>query len=108
MEVCLVSKQGYDDVGCEYFFFHAEDDIRDYKLTGVQTCALPISTSTRASTPRGSSPSRSRTRPPTRCATASPQIGSASCRDRGSVMWVAESMRKIIVSQDTHTGVIIP
>src|SRR5256885_6682461 len=26
--------------GC--FFFQAEDGIRDYKVTGVQTCALPI------------------------------------------------------------------
>src|SRR6266446_8114640 len=26
-----------------YFFFQAEDGIRDYKVTGVQTCALPIS-----------------------------------------------------------------
>src|SRR5256885_96215 len=25
-----------------YFFFQAEDGIRDYKVTGVQTCALPI------------------------------------------------------------------
>src|SRR5256885_2877422 len=27
----------------EFFFFQAEDGIRDYKVTGVQTCALPIS-----------------------------------------------------------------
>ena len=26
--------------GC--FFFQAEDGIRDYDVTGVQTCALPI------------------------------------------------------------------
>src|SRR5256885_141814 len=26
----------------EFFFFQAEDGIRDYKVTGVQTCALPI------------------------------------------------------------------
>src|SRR2546421_1897031 len=30
-------------VGSVVFFFQAEDGIRDYKLTGVQTCALPIS-----------------------------------------------------------------
>src|SRR5690606_40541529 len=24
------------------FFFHAEDGIRDFHVTGVQTCALPI------------------------------------------------------------------
>src|ERR1039457_2196970 len=28
---------------CHRFFFQAEDGIRDYKVTGVQTCALPIS-----------------------------------------------------------------
>src|SRR5256885_8635006 len=27
---------------CCFFFFQAEDGIRDYKVTGVQTCALPI------------------------------------------------------------------
>src|SRR5256885_16567969 len=31
------------DVGMlRFFFFQAEDGIRDYKVTGVQTCALPI------------------------------------------------------------------
>src|SRR5438874_2911525 len=28
---------------CYYFFFQAEDGIRDLYVTGVQTCALPIS-----------------------------------------------------------------
>ena len=28
---------------CCYFFFQAEDGIRGYDVTGVQTCALPIS-----------------------------------------------------------------
>src|SRR5215467_11952370 len=33
-----------DDWEClVFFFFQAEDGIRDYKVTGVQTCALPIS-----------------------------------------------------------------
>src|SRR5688500_19279909 len=34
-----------EDVVCGsllLFFFQAEDGIRDYKVTGVQTCALPI------------------------------------------------------------------
>src|SRR5256885_3741679 len=30
-----------------FFFFQAEDGIRDYKVTGVQTCALPISARSR-------------------------------------------------------------
>src|SRR5699024_11468348 len=28
---------------CAFFFFQAEDGIRDRNVTGVQTCALPIS-----------------------------------------------------------------
>src|SRR5437764_2684180 len=28
---------------CSFFFFQAEDGIRDTSVTGVQTCALPIS-----------------------------------------------------------------
>src|SRR2546426_6799581 len=32
-----------------FFFFQAEDGIRDYKVTGVQTCALPISNATSGS-----------------------------------------------------------
>src|SRR5690606_41118452 len=27
---------------CVFFFFQAEDGIRDFHVTGVQTCALPI------------------------------------------------------------------
>src|SRR3989454_4940565 len=60
------------------FFFQAEDGIRDYKVTGVQTCALPIcpcsdrphppSRSVRRSGSRQSrgSPARERRRKPTR------------------------------------------
>src|SRR5258706_3667777 len=29
-----------------FFFFQAEDGIRDWSVTGVQTCALPISSAT--------------------------------------------------------------
>src|SRR5256885_2655622 len=39
---CLFSS--VDDLSqlMSFFFFQAEDGIRDYKVTGVQTCALPI------------------------------------------------------------------
>src|SRR5207248_7526782 len=88
-----------------FFFFQAEDGIRDRTVTGVQTCALPIwfrverlsvlSTTLRRSTrnPRPAGPcagaaasaalqsaSRSRTRPSVRWAV---KIGRASCRERG-------------------------
>src|SRR5438034_9823703 len=36
---------------CFFFFFQAEDGIRDHCVTGVQTCALPISS--RRLRPRG-------------------------------------------------------
>src|SRR5256885_5330130 len=37
-------EQVVDEILCVvvFFFFQAEDGIRDYKVTGVQTCALPI------------------------------------------------------------------
>src|SRR5256886_6044308 len=36
-----LGKSGLDYV-CFFFFFQAEDGIRDLTVTGVQTCALPI------------------------------------------------------------------
>src|SRR5699024_11527409 len=35
-------QQKYDSIYLYYYFFQAEDDIRDRNVTGVQTCALPI------------------------------------------------------------------
>src|SRR5256885_4556081 len=87
------------------FFFQAEDGIRDYKVTGVQTCALPIfdqqSTYTRSPYIEETSvPNRRRRRLSTAMsavaalAVASPaaviavsdlsasKIGRASCRER--------------------------
>src|SRR5437879_11217050 len=41
-----------------FFFFQAEDGIRDTSVTGVQTCALPISCpASSPSTPKAASPS---------------------------------------------------
>src|SRR5258708_31044953 len=39
-----------------FFFFQAEDGIRDDLVTGVQTCALPISIPAGAKTPGACSP----------------------------------------------------
>ena len=33
---------GEGSIVCVFFFFQAEDGIRDIGVTGVQTCALPI------------------------------------------------------------------
>src|SRR5215204_7389167 len=46
-----------------FFFFQAEDGIRDHCVTGVQTCALPISAA-----PSGAAPSARRARA-ARCGT---------------------------------------
>src|SRR5690349_25168259 len=37
---------------CVFFFFQAEDGIRDLYVTGVQTCALPISPGGATRSPR--------------------------------------------------------
>src|SRR5256885_12948089 len=50
-----------------FFFFQAEDGIRDYKVTGVQTCALPIS----------AQPAAFRTTDATPCFTRLPQFPDA-------------------------------
>src|SRR2546430_9422552 len=86
------------------FFFQAEDGIRDLTVTGVQTCALPISARLPAATPcnaprrgaDGTPPCRRRTPVrPTRVPQAgcrapaarsipraTREIGRASCRER--------------------------
>src|SRR5206468_7588143 len=49
-----------------YFFFQAEDGIRDLIVTGVQTCALPIS----AAAPRASGRAATPSAPPSRAVRA--------------------------------------
>src|SRR5258707_11732011 len=83
-----------------FFFFQAEDGIRDIGVTGVQTCALPISgrtiptarprpaaTRSARSGPGGRDrPARARCghrEPPARCLAARPR---ASTPDRKSVV----------------------
>src|SRR5256885_8066063 len=64
-----------------FFFFQAEDGIRDYKVTGVQTCALPISSA--RILPRTSPPmiaSREITSPST-----SPPFPTSTCRPARTV-----------------------
>src|SRR5256885_218086 len=74
-------------------FFQAEDGIRDYKVTGVQTCALPIfwplaaghRLSRRcpaASGQRNVRKADSRTHTETLRPSSRPEIGRASCRER--------------------------
>src|SRR5688500_20346020 len=70
-----------------FFFFQAEDGIRDYKVTGVQTCALPISRASRRTTrprrwrcpscSRGSTPA-----PPSRSGRSEERRVGKGCRVR--------------------------
>src|SRR2546425_9745628 len=64
-----------------FFFFQAEDGIRDKLVTGVQTCALPISgpsgATSAAAWPRGG-PARTPT--PTACSYPAPSCANGSRR----------------------------
>src|SRR5439155_16127226 len=103
-----------------FFFFQAEDGIRDGHVTGVQTCALPISKcfmrviprrgrpgppthSPHAVTDEPSSPwyharpvetelCKSIDTPLSACYTGGTQIGRASCRERVEVSVVAVAL----------------
>src|SRR5256884_2452386 len=59
---------------CLFFFFQAEDGIRDVAVTGVQTCALPISFHTVTSYTRDSV----RRRAASLCAGHAQQLGGES------------------------------
>src|SRR5947209_15401272 len=73
-----------------FFFFQAEDGIRDIGVTGVLTCALPISTA-RAQYPRrahGDSPSSGLTTassPSNRRVAVLAQPARSTCRSRSSI-----------------------
>src|SRR3712207_8632980 len=89
---------------CFFFFFQAEDGIRDIGVTGVQTCALPIwpppATTTRPTStgtggtwpgarprpgwPRSSHPYKTARRRAVQhdAMTDTDEIGRASCRER--------------------------
>src|SRR5438046_9881935 len=78
-----------------FFFFQAEDGIRDWSVTGVQTCALPISKPAfRADTKPPFDASitgilRNRLR-----GTKMTKIGRASCRERVKISVVDVSLKK--------------
>src|SRR5262249_57865283 len=81
---------------CVFFFFQAEDGIRDWSVTGVQTCALPIwdmrqarASSSLSNTHAGPRPTPYTREPPCllwrllcRAPRVENQIGRASCRER--------------------------
>src|SRR3989454_9192480 len=68
-----------------FFFFQAEDGIRDYKVTGVQTCALPICCGRNRGSGDSGPPPRSRAE------TRRPPHWSPAGRDAGRVSFVRRS-----------------
>src|SRR5688500_20194993 len=96
------------------FLFQAEDGIRDYKVTGVQTCALPIyrtprSASRRASRQlyakvpgfRASSPYSSKVFAGSFERSVNSEIGRASCRERVEIekvvrVWTRRDKRAVL------------
>src|SRR5207247_5608306 len=95
-----------------FFFFQAEDGIRDPLVTGVQTCALPISVP--ASVRRPSFRRRLDVGPLARVPRTrrgrgdlareghgrGPEIGRASCRERGENEGVCGTVQK---KEDSQT-----
>src|SRR5882762_2834291 len=77
VSIVMIAVQYVEAAGC--VFFQAEYGIRDSSVTGVQTCALPISTSHVVPNPTVT------TIPVVGVApefVAPPEIGRASCRER--------------------------
>src|SRR2546422_10518431 len=79
---------------CFFFFFQAEDGIRDVAVTGVQTCALPLTTWSHARRPvrppnaAASRAARIRTR-----VRRSPRVTSLAPR-RGRSAWPRDRSRR--------------
>src|SRR5205809_2378825 len=110
--MCIVSISDFHTL----FFFQAEDGIRVVAVTGVQTCALPISII--APTPSPVEPAPATVLPseaegprvaaePTAAVGVEPgeQIGRASCRERGESSAVALSL-KIRMVLDCVTNIV--
>src|SRR5699024_11547772 len=89
-----------------YFFFQAEDGIRDRNVTGVQTCALPISHGNRrvvellgAEQSQQQTDEQAEPRAGTSSGTQHPQIGRASCRER---VWTSVVDVGLTIKRDTN------
>src|SRR5256885_6370541 len=85
-----------------FFFFQAEDGIRDYKVTGVQTCALPILWDNIGPW----SESRSIGVTPRRAAYSAARAGgmAASRRQRMYVRGIASALNWLMRSEERRVG----
>src|SRR5690606_39666781 len=81
-----------------FFFFQAEDGIRDFHVTGVQTCALPIS---RGRSSSATAPDRRRATPENQ----RPQRrGSDNRESPQPAMWLRASTSALRAGQCSTTG----
>src|SRR4051794_41936377 len=92
------------------FFFQAEDGIRDGRVTGVQTCALPILRDPLRRPRRRHTGARSVTpaKRPVHFRPRGVEIGRASCRERVEISVVAVSLTKKLKGLEggTKTGAL--
>src|SRR6266850_2703270 len=103
------------------FFFQAEDGIRDYKVTGVQTCALPILWGSTRSTLRPEARRRSGSGTGSRspssaimCSTKTPERGCEAIRTpekaepASGAQAPAAPHRGVVLLSGTHQGPVGP
>src|SRR5690606_40553081 len=82
-----------------FFFFQAEDGIRDFHVTGVQTCALPISSTSGAGSSRSGSRPTTSSSTPSSLTTSSPSITLA-----GSSRTLPYSVSIVCRSEERRVG----
>src|SRR5690348_18282712 len=82
--MCLIRRAPLLAVCLFFFFFQAEDGIRDGRVTGVQTCALPIFVlpGSGTSSATGTEPGRTRSTRRLPDETVPRKVGRASWRGR--------------------------
>src|SRR5438093_11775274 len=92
-----------------FFFFQAEDGIRDWSVTGVQTCALPISRPVRTRLALWDVEGRARPHGP-RCRTAQRVLEAQRSEERRvgkewrSRWWQGHVEERIKNNEDSRTG----
>src|SRR5256885_4320009 len=94
------SGRSYADIS-SFFFFQAEDGIRDYKVTGVQTCALPILSGRAALEPSRQIKTLAARRQPDPPTAA---IGAPSPRRRGPTHRLDQSFKSPARSEERRVG----
>ena len=107
----LIYLQSYQFCFIMYFFFQAEDGIRDWSVTGVQTCALPIcpyiSFSVLLNLPYWSKRKKRLKLKYMYVDKKYNEIGRASCRERVQISVVAVSLKKKYYNYHTNRSFYI-